>query len=169
MCQDEYYQYFVEGEDEEKLVKVPKTDMQLIVPGKVSCFNVVEKKFTRARLMNLRSGTNVVLVFDTDTGNETILRENIRTLEKCASVKAVICVPQVKNLEEELAYSCRIKQIRELTNSRTNGEFKRDLLREGNLAQKLENKGFHFERFWSRNPCIGYEGIQNEAYKIKIK
>lgn len=44
MCQDEYYQYFVEGEDEEKLVKVLKTDMQLIAPGKVSCFNVVEKK-----------------------------------------------------------------------------------------------------------------------------
>lgn len=167
MCQDEYYQYFVEGEDEEKLVKVLKTDMQLIAPGKVSCFNVVEKKFTGARLMNLRSGTNVVLVFDTDTGNETILRENIRILEKCAAVKAVICIPQVKNLEEELVYSCRIKQIRELTNSRTNGEFKRDLLRESSLAQKLENKGFHFERFWSRNPCIGYEGIQNEAYKIR--
>lgn len=46
-------------------------------------------------------------------------------------------------------------------------EIKRDLLRESSLAQKLENKGFHFERFWSRNPCIGYEGIQNEAYKIR--
>ncbi len=167
MRQDEYYQYFVEGEDEEKIIKVLKTDMQLIIPGKISCFNVVEKKFTNARLMNLRYGTNVVLVFDTDTGNETVLRENIRILNHCEAVRSVICVPQVRNLEEELLYSCAIRQIKELTNSRTNGDFKRDLLRESNLKQKLESKRFDFDSFWSRSPGTCYDDIRNEAYKIK--
>lgn len=35
------YQYYVEGEDEEKIVKVPKTELRLIEPGKIEKFNVV--------------------------------------------------------------------------------------------------------------------------------
>lgn len=44
MGQSKYYHYFVEGEDEEKLIQVLKTDLRLIVPGKVQKFNVVEAK-----------------------------------------------------------------------------------------------------------------------------
>lgn len=43
MRKNRYYHYFVEGEDEEKLLKVLKTDLQLIVPGKVQKFNVVQE------------------------------------------------------------------------------------------------------------------------------
>ena len=39
-----YYHYFVEGEDEEKVLEVLKSQMRLIVPGKIERFNVVEKK-----------------------------------------------------------------------------------------------------------------------------
>ncbi len=59
-----YIQYFVEGEDEEKLLSVLKTDMQLITPGKVSKLNVIQDKITKARLLNMRPETTVVLVFD---------------------------------------------------------------------------------------------------------
>lgn len=30
-----YYQYYVEGQDEEKLIQVLKTELRLIEPGKV--------------------------------------------------------------------------------------------------------------------------------------
>lgn len=50
MRKSRYYHYFVEGEDEEKLLKVLKTDLQLIAPGKVQRFNVIQEKLTKLRL-----------------------------------------------------------------------------------------------------------------------
>ena len=76
-----YYQYYVEGQDEEKIVQILKTELQLIEPGKVEKFNVVSEKFTKLRIMPLKMGTIVVLVFDTDVGNIDILKKNIISLE----------------------------------------------------------------------------------------
>ncbi len=47
MGKNKYYHYFVEGEDEEKILKVLKTDLRLIEPGKIQKFNVVDKRLTR--------------------------------------------------------------------------------------------------------------------------
>ena len=77
-----YYQYYVEGQDEEKIIQVLKTELQLIAPGKVEKFNVVSEKFTELRIMPLKMGTIVVLVFDTDAGNIDTLKENIKFLNK---------------------------------------------------------------------------------------
>lgn len=49
-----FAQYYVEGEDEKKLIDVLKTDMQLIIPGKVQKFNVVEQKIRNAHLIGLK-------------------------------------------------------------------------------------------------------------------
>ena len=68
MGKEKYYQYFVEGEDEKKLVDVLKSDMKLIVSGKSQVFNVTQQKLTRLRVMNLKPGTTVVLIFDADAG-----------------------------------------------------------------------------------------------------
>ena len=75
-----FVQYYVEGEDEEKLINVLKTDLKAIRPGKVQKLNVVAHEITNARLMTLRSGTMVVLVFDTDAGNINILNRNLAVL-----------------------------------------------------------------------------------------
>ena len=40
MGRNTIYHYFVEGEDEEKLIQVLKTDLRCIIPGKVQKFNV---------------------------------------------------------------------------------------------------------------------------------
>lgn len=42
----EYFQYYVEGEDEEKLINVLKSDMQCIVAGKVQVLNPVTEKIS---------------------------------------------------------------------------------------------------------------------------
>lgn len=114
MRKNRYYHYFVEGEDEEKLLKVLKTDLQLIVPGKVQKFNVVQEKLTKLRLMSLKEGTTVVLVFDTDTDEDAMLKENIKFLESMPGIKEVLCVMQVRNLEEELVRSTDVKKLKSL-------------------------------------------------------
>ena len=163
----QYIQYYVEGQDEEKILSVLKTDMQLILPGKVSKFNVVQNKLTKARLMNLRPGTTVVLVFDTDTNNTKIIKENIDILKKTSTVYSVVCITQVRNLEDELVRSCNIKAVRELTGSKTDSEYKSKLISATNLAALLTKRGFDVNKFWSKKPDGLFSEFINEAGLIK--
>lgn len=168
MGENRYYHYFVEGENEEKIVRILKTDMRLIAPGKVEIFNVVERKLTKLRLMSLKKNTTVVLVFDTDTNQTATLWENIDFLNKDSSVKEVLCITQVQNLEDELKRSCNITHIKELTGSRTDSEFKHDMLKDSQFAKKLKIHKFDFEKFWNTAAKNNFSGIQNDAEKIKI-
>ena len=145
----EQYHYFVEGEDDRKVVNTLKTDLQWIKPGKVQVFNVIEEELTSLITRTLKPGTIVVLVFDTDTGKKNTLLKNIRFLQKDSNVKQVLCIMQVKNLEDEFLRSCAISQIKELTGSKSNSDYKRDLLRQSNLADKLKKHQFQFEKFWN--------------------
>lgn len=164
-----YYQYFVEGEDEKKLINTLKSELELIKPGKVQVFNSVQDRLTRFRLMNLKDGTAVVLVFDTDAGNLTILEDNIRLLQEQSNISDVICVMQVKNLEDELVRACNIKQIEELLGVGSNKAYKRALIREKNLTRKLLDQGFDISKFWCLNDDEIYKTIKNGAGKIKKK
>ena len=44
-----YYLYYVEGEDEKKVVDTLKKDMKLIRPGVSQVFNVVENELKRRK------------------------------------------------------------------------------------------------------------------------
>lgn len=164
----EQYHYFVEGEDDRKVVNTLKTDLQWIKPGKVQVFNVIEEELTSLITRTLKPGTIVVLVFDTDTGKKNTLLKNIRFLQKDSNVKQVLCIMQVKNLEDEFLRSCAISQIKELTGSKSNSDYKRDLLRQNNLADKLKKHQFQFEKFWNSSDKV-YESICNDSAQIKIK
>lgn len=59
---DKNYVYYVEGQCEEKLLKILKTDMRLIQPGKVIKRNVIQDKLRQAQLKTLKKGTTAVLV-----------------------------------------------------------------------------------------------------------
>ena len=164
----EQYHYFVEGEDDRKVVNTLKTDLQWIKPGKVQVFNVIEEELTSLITRTLKPGTIVVLVFDTDTGKKNTLLKNIRFLQKDSNVKQVLCIMQVKNLEDEFLRSCAISQIKELTGSKSNSDYKRDLLRQSNLADKIKKHQFQFEKFWNSSDKV-YESICNDSAQIKIK
>lgn len=164
-----YIQYYVEGDDEEKLISVLKTQMGVIRPGKVQKFNVVENEISDMRLRTLLPGTMVVLIFDTDTGHLDILQRNIIKLKSCAAVSEVVTIPQVPNLEGELIHSCNIKNITELLNSKSRKEFKTDFLRVSNLEKKLMEHGFSMQSFWTGNPPAPYESISNQSSKIKLQ
>ena len=162
-----YYHYYVEGDDDRKIVNTLKTDFQIIQSGKVDKFNVVQNLFNKNRIQVLKKDTIVVLVFDTDTKSADILMQNIEFLRRQKSIKAVICIPQVENLEDELVRSCSIKQIKELTGSKTDSEFKTDILKTNNLKQKLEQKNFDFDKFWCSLPKGIFKQISNNSIEIK--
>lgn len=163
----EFFQYYVEGEDEEKLINVLKSDMQCIVAGKVQVLNPVIEKITATRLRTLKKNTTVILVFDTDVGDSKILEENIKVLNKCQSVRQVYCVTQVKNIEDELKYCCNIKSIDELLGTSGSKDFKRRLINEKNLKKKLEAAKFDIQKLWSLSPGGAFSHIKNDSEKIK--
>ena len=161
------YHYYVEGQDDKKVIDVLRLKMDLIESGRVDVLNVVTERITDLRLRTLTPGTTVVLVFDTDAGNRTILDENLRTLNRHKNVKEVITIPQVSKLEDELVRSCNIRQIKELLNSKTNAEFKHDVLGVSNLDAKLRQHQFDINKFWITTPPAPYQNIPNQAEKVK--
>lgn len=82
-------------------------------------------------------------------------------------LKMFICIPQVKNLEDELIYSTKIKKIKDLLESKSDDYFKRDFMRCNNLIKKLEEKEFKISKLWSRNAVDIYEKYKNDSEKIK--
>lgn len=160
-------QYFVEGEDEKKLVNTLKNDLKVITPGRVQIINVIQNIVSDMILRTFKKGTVVILIFDTDTNNTDTLNKNISNLKKHRNVADIITIPQVKNLEDELKYSCNIRRITELLNSRSVSNFKSDLIHITNLDSKLKEHSFNINRFWSRHPESPYEHITNQANKIK--
>lgn len=167
MVRNKHYHYFVEGEDDKKIVDTLKTKLGLILPGKVECFNVIEKLFKPPHIMSLQYGTTVILIFDTDTGNTEILQKNIDFLKKQNNIKDILFIPQVLNLEDELIRSCSIKKIEELTKSKSSKSFKRDLLRISNLEYRLLDCNFDFTQFWNMPAPFPYKNIPNNSDKIK--
>ena len=160
--------YYVEGEDEKKLLNVLKTQLKLIKPGKVQRLNVINESITDVMLRTFKKDTWVVLVFDTDTNKTEALQKNIKKLNKCPFVSKVITIPQVRNLEDELIRSCKIKKITELLNSHSLSKFKRDLIHISNLDAKLVEHQFDMNNFWSQEPPYPYQDISNESQTIKL-
>lgn len=163
-----YVQYYVEGDDEEKLVNVLKNELRVIRHGKVQKMNVVQNEFTEMRLRPLLPGTMVVLIFDVDAGNIETLQKNIKMLQKYPRISEVVTIPQVRKLEDELIRSCDIRSITELLNSKSRSEFKSDMIKVSNLARKLQEHGFDIKKFWATKATVPYEGIMNQSDKIKI-
>lgn len=164
-----YIQYYVEGPDDKKVIDTLKTKMGLVKPGKVDVLNVVTEKITDLRLRTFFPGTMVVLVFDVDAGSRDVLNMNIQKLRNCGAVTEVVTIPQVPKLEIELVRSCNIRQIKELLNSRSNDDFKRDVMRVTNLDAKLREHQFEIDQFWSATPTPPYQDILNQAAKVKMK
>ena len=75
MKKESIYHYYVEGDDEKSVLDALKRDLGCVKSGKVDKFNVVQNRFTIERIRPLKSGTIVVLIYDTDiTNNMEIIR-----------------------------------------------------------------------------------------------
>lgn len=163
------YHYYVEGEDEKKLFDTLKKDLGCIESGKVDKMNVIQTRFTVARIRPLKQDTIVVLVYDTDVENNMdILQDNIKFLNNQRGIKEVICIPQVKNLEDELLRACDVKNIKELTKSISKSNYKNDLINCTNLGARLKACKFDISKMWNQMPVNSFKNFGNHAEKIKI-
>ena len=168
------YHYYVEGENEKvlakELSKCEDEKFNVIRPGKIDVFNVVEREIKSTHMMNLKDNTVVVLVFDTDTKSRAILDKNTKFLEKYKKnkrIKDVILIPQVYNLEDELVRSCNIKNILQLLGSKSNKEFKGDFNKVNNLNEYLIKAEFAFDKLWRKNTDGIFAGITSGISKIE--
>ena len=142
--------YYVEGECEQKLVRTLIDDFKLLPPGTIKVLNIKQKLIPKSILINLHPGSYIVFIFDTDVDNYEFLIENRKILEKMKAKIKIILLPQVKNLEDELKRSCNIRQIRELTHSRSDKDFKRDFIKAGNLMSLMKHAGFDYSLLWEQ-------------------
>ena len=160
------YHYYVEGENERVLVEIlskcKDEKFNVIRPGKIDVFNVVEREIKSTHM-----NTVVVLVFDTDTKNRAILDKNTKFLEKHKKIKEVILIPQVYNLEDELIRSCNIKNILQLLGSKSKKEFKSDFNKVNNLNEYLIKAEFAFDKLWRKNTDGIFAGITSGISKIE--
>lgn len=102
--------------------------------------------------------------------NLNVFDKNIRLLHNARHIVSdVICIPQVRNLEDELVRATDIDNVLELLSSLSMKEYKRDLaqIRRDRLALKLKQHHFQIDQLWSMNPSGQYQRIENGSDKIK--
>ena len=84
---------------------------QYLYSGKVKIINTIQNKVSKSILRTLERETIVVLVFDTDVEKVDVLDENIKIIKNSNNVRDIICIPQIKNLEDKLIYLTNIIKI----------------------------------------------------------
>lgn len=135
------YIYYVEGDNEKKVVDTLKErGNEYIVSGKSNIFNIIQEKIKKSQLMTLNKSTVVIVIFDNDvledrTQNQDVIRkrliENIFLLRENCKQVVVIC--QYDNIEDEIIKSTNIRKIKKLLNSKSDSDWKADVLNEKNL------------------------------------
>lgn len=167
---NDIFHYYVEGENEARLVELLSNRLFYIEAGKIEVFNVVERRMKPSHVRKLNPTTTVVLVFDTDTSNADILSRNLFFLNRQSNVKEVLCIPQVNNLEEELVRSCQgMSNITQLLGSTSCRNFKGDFNRCKNLEVYLRKMDFSFPLLWSSKPKGEFYFVTSDIAKIRKK
>lgn len=166
------YLYLVEGDTEQKLIDVLKTETKSIRAGKTRVFNLFQHDITKALLTNISPNSVIVLVFDTDLSDPNLTKFwlNVERLNKSKNVKKIMFVPQCINFESELTYSTSIRNITQFFPTETVEQFKTQFIKSKSafLAVKLKENNFCLEKMWSRHPIGKYSSIKNTAEEIKI-
>ena len=144
------YQYFVEGECEEKLINALKVRQQeYLTPGKVTVFNFTNKSITNPRIAVLNKETIIILVYDIDVNKTEILEKNIAKLNKFG-FKKIYHIQSINNFEDEIIYSTALNKIDRLFNTAGKEEFKKEFIHSSNIIKKLDSVGFNRDKMWSR-------------------
>lgn len=170
------YTYLVEGECEVKIITILKEN-KLLQPGKIKKINIATTEISKHILRTIdKTNKNIfILVFDLDILNDPDIEvakikerihKNIKTLN--AMRVEVIIIPQNLHLEDELKRATTVSQIKEILNSQSNSDWKRDMLRVNNLMKKLNDHDFNIEVFWASPLPTWLSGYDNAVNLIKI-
>ena len=164
--------YFVEGQCEKTFIKsfMFIANRLHFKQGKIEALNLVNIKLSKAKARTINKDMMVAIVFDTDVNNVDILDENIKLLKAVSQLddNHIILVPSVKNLEDEIVYSSKLKDINDLFNSKGIAEFKKKFINHSDIVSKLDSVEFDFNLIWTRNGKPPFDKYKNTAHKIKI-
>lgn len=160
--------YFVEGQCEQKIVEALKEEPQRLRSGKVKVLNPITQEIPSSVLLTIKEGSVVVLVFDTDIPVTEQLKNNIRRIRKYCKVD-IVYLGQVLNLEDELVRCTDISRIQELTNSKSNKDFKRDFCAMTNCRQVLDRHNLNVELLWNSRYPEKFVFLENNSKTVKTR
>lgn len=159
--------YLVEGGCEKALIDALKGHPAVLQAGKVHVYNVTSKCLSRGFMMTITPGSEVVLVFDTDTDDATTLLKNLQLLAEAGASYKIITIPQVNNFEDEIVRSTDVRKPSELTNSKSLSNFKADFIRVKDCRALLDKHGFRIEKLWTRRANNSFSNIVQMSMIIK--
>ena len=165
---NKYFCYFVEGDNEKKIVNELKG--KYLESGVVNKFNILQEKISNyvlRKFSNEKKNISII-VYDYDVFEKNINTEKLKNkleenIEILSSISEVVIIEQNKNLEDELK---RATDVKEILNSKSNKDWKRDMLNTVNLLEKLEKKNFQISKFWINDSQT--LKLSNNSYIIKI-
>lgn len=158
--------YYAEGECEKKLLCCLK-DHNLITQGRVQVFNVIQNKLSKAKLMSIKPESTIILVFDADVNTDlSIYRENCKEIKNTVVKPTIYNLVQIKNLEEELKRATNVSQIKELTGSKSNSDFKSDFVNLSDCYSTLLNHDFDITQLWQQKPSGVFSDIKQSTIKV---
>ena len=142
--------YYVEGPCEQHLVDALKEEPAKLIPGKVKV-------------------SNVILMFDTDVEQTSILKKNLELLNRYCGKLHIVFLPQVLNLEDELVRCTDVKNVVELTHSCGVRNFKTDFckLKAKDCRVMLERHGLKTENLWATKVPEIFSFIEVNSNQVK--
>ncbi len=160
--------YFAEGDCEAQLLNALRLHPERILPGKVRVFNVIQKLIPKSQLLTFQAGMTVVFVFDTDTEQTERLRQNIQRVQRYCRVR-LLTVAQVLNLEDELVRCTDVHSVQELTQSRSQHNFKSDFCRmkPEDCLSMLNRHHLDPEKLWAKEPPAVYDFVRQDGKAVK--
>lgn len=135
--------------------------------GRVKVFNPIDNVLPRSELLRITAGSYVVFAFDTDVAKTDTLKKNIKILQDHVRNVTVVLLPQVLNLEDELKRCTNVKDVIELTKSKSSKDFKRDFCKLTNCRQVLESHNLDIKQLWKTSVPEAFVKLPNNAEKIK--
>ena len=162
--------YLTEGECEAKLIKALKVNPALIVSGKVKCFNVIQNVLPANMLMQFAPGSRVVLVFDTDKKETSVLEKNIRLLKDAKLKLEMLTIMQVLNFEDEIERATDVTRVCELTRCKTVEDFKHDVnrMRDTEFRNLLKRHKLDMSLLWSKKASKEFDFAEQDGARIKL-
>ncbi len=162
--------YFCEGEDDQKLINALKYNPERILSGRSKTLNVMQTLIPKSVLLGIKPNSCISLVFDTDVvTNLQFLKTNINNIKKYCHGVRIVCLLQVKNLEDELVRCTDVKNVLDITKSKTLSNFKADFkkLSDDKCRRVLDNHKIDVKKLWTTNAPEVFSFVERNSHLIK--
>lgn len=159
--------YFCEGPCEEALIKALQKEPALVAAGRPRTFNVIQNVIPNSILLQIKQGTTVVFVFDTDKEITDKLQKSMEQVKKHCPQSKIVFLVQVKDLEDELVRSTDVKKVTDLTQSQSVSNFKTAFCKTKDLRELLERHQIDVGKLWATTPPEVFAFLPRNSELIK--